>query len=279
VSTVNDLQRIFMLTRTARRAFAPRNLAAAALVVLALAGVAWAAVDSADVADNSILSIDLKNGAVQGVDIKNGTITAADIRDESLNGDKIENRTIRGRDLAENTVTGTQIDESTLAAVPTATNATQLGGISAAEYLTRTYDTQFVSAKLAFNQTKLLASNGAVSLFARCRQDSGNDIAEVIAATSTAGAFMIDTSPSPELDGGPAPTDFLNPDTLADDRILLRGPQPTGTIGFTRNIDEGYVISADGRYLGIDGETTALGTNVLGSACVVAGYVSRGTIA
>jgi hypothetical protein len=268
-----------MLTRTARRAFAPRNLAATALVVLAFAGIAWAAVGSADITDNSILSIDLKNGAVQSADIKNGTITSIDVRDESLNGDKIENRTIRGRDLANDTVLGTQVDESSLGTVPTATsaatatNATQLGGVAASEYLTRSSDQQFVSAKLAVGDTKLLASNGAVSLFARCRQTGPNDVVEVIASTTVAGAFLYGTD---SLAGSP---DFLNPDTVSSDREVLQQSFFSGTSFLQPQAGSGFVIAPDGRYLGIDGESTALGLSVLGSTCVVAGTVSKGTIA
>jgi hypothetical protein len=45
----------------------------------------------------------------------------------------------------------------------------------------------------------------------------------------------------------------------------------TGTPQFDQDIDDGAAISAAGDYLALQGETLALGLNVLGTDCLVAG--------
>lgn len=40
------------------------------------------------------------------------------------------------------------------------------------------------------------------------------------------------------------------------------------------DIDKGFVMAPDGKALGIDGESTALGVNFAGATCVAAGVVN-----
>jgi hypothetical protein len=52
-----------------------------------------------------------------------------------IDGANLKDHTVKGRKLVNNTLTGTQIKESGLGAVPTATNATKLGGIAPSGYV------------------------------------------------------------------------------------------------------------------------------------------------
>jgi hypothetical protein len=60
-----------------------------------------------------------------------GTAVAA----TTIDGANIKDHTVKGRKLVNNTLTGTQVKESTLGAVPTATNATKLGGTAATGFV------------------------------------------------------------------------------------------------------------------------------------------------
>ena len=78
----------------------PSLVVAVVALVLALGGGAYAA------------------ATITGKDIKNGSITGKDIKKGSLTGKQVKN----------NSITGKQVKESSLGQVPSAANATQLGG-------------------------------------------------------------------------------------------------------------------------------------------------------
>lgn len=78
----------------------PGLIVAIVALVLALGGGAYAAA--------TITGKDIKNGSITGKDIKKGSLTGKLVKNDSL--------------------TGKQIKESSLGQVPSATNATQLGG-------------------------------------------------------------------------------------------------------------------------------------------------------
>ena len=63
-------------------------------------------------------------------------ISGDNIQNKSIAGKKLENRTITRGKIKKNTLTGIEINESRLGRVPTATNATKLGGIAPSGYVT-----------------------------------------------------------------------------------------------------------------------------------------------
>ena len=62
--------------------------------------------------------------------------------------------------------------------------------------------------------------------------------------------------------------------TAAADRVLLERNVAPGVTQVENDIDDGFVMAPDGKWLGIDGESTALGLNYAGAKCVLAGIVN-----
>ncbi|MGI8661114.1 MAG: hypothetical protein ACR2LH_08805 [Thermoleophilaceae bacterium] len=57
-------------------------------------------------------------------------------------------------------------------------------------------------------------------------------------------------------------------------REILSVSDTTGETNVDIDIDKGFVMAPDGKALGIDGESTALGVNFVGATCVAAGVVN-----
>ena len=66
------------------------------------------------------------------------TVTSGDIKDNQLRTQDIRNSTIRGKDVGADTITGFDVNEGTLGAVPSAGNASRLGGALPSAYLRTT---------------------------------------------------------------------------------------------------------------------------------------------
>ena len=66
----------------------------------------------------------------------------------------------------------------------------------------------------------------------------------------------------------------FNTGTAADARELLRNNGGAGVTDIDNDVDDGFVMAPDGKWLGIDGESTALGVNYAGAKCVLAGVVN-----
>ena len=131
-----------------------------------------------------------------------------------------------------------------------------------------------VNESLAFGEQRLLAQNGPVSLTADCNADNGagQNRIRILAATTQDGAFM-DGSDDHNGPGGATPT-FLNVGTPADDRELLKNSTDiVGLADVDNDIDDGFVAGPDGSYLGMEGESTALGLNAFGANCSVKGTI------
>lgn len=228
-----------------------------------------------------------------------------------INGKNITKGTIPGDRVKKNSITGTQINESKLATVKqatsaksadtaktatsattagsattatTATNATnatnavnaanatnaadsaKLGGKAASDFITTGLSKRFV-AKLAAGDTRELATVGGISVDAVC---ADNRIA-IVGRTSVAKAVQ---GGDDDLGGGPADTDFLQPDTALTDREIAYNSEGTdGVEDVESEIDQGFVMGPDGSALVINSEGIVLGLNYAGSNCVVAGVI------
>jgi hypothetical protein len=111
---------------------------------------------------------------------------------------------------------------------------------------------------LSFGQERVLATNGPLTLLARCRQAGGNDISEVI-VRSTASEWW---------------TTFGNEYTAPGDARMHYAEETTGTEDFDSSSDEPAAIALSGGqlyYIGVDDYKMGFGLNILGHNCIVAG--------
>ncbi|MGH2662182.1 MAG: hypothetical protein ACRDH8_05140 [Actinomycetota bacterium] len=111
---------------------------------------------------------------------------------------------------------------------------------------------------LSFGQERTLATNGPLTLLARCRQAGGNDIAEVI-VRSTASEWW---------------TTFDNEYTAPGDAQMHHATYPTGTEHYNTASEEPAAIALSGGqlfYIGLDDYKMGFGLNILGNNCIVTG--------
>ena len=109
----------------------PGLVIAVIALVLALGGGAYAA------------------ATITGKDIKSGSLTAKQVKSGSLTGKQVKN----------DSLTGKQITESSLGQVPSAANATQLGGQSA-----RSFQTAWILVQGTATGATVLAQSGGFSV-------------------------------------------------------------------------------------------------------------------
>lgn len=243
-----------MFIRTARRAFAPRNLAATTVLALSVSGIAFAAVNSKDIVNNSISGVDLKNNSVSSLDITNNSLTGVDIKNGSLTGVEFKN----------NGLGGAKIDESSLEKVPSAgtadsatnatnaTNAVNATKAADADKLNGLDQSAFVPAAAykrislrlaAGSPDVLLAEVGPIKVYARCYTNSGTDYLTMYAATSQDGALLYSDEDSLTGDGGP----FLNAATVETSREFWSSSTTADAKYVDYNYDDtGLVWSPDG---------------------------------
>jgi hypothetical protein len=209
-------------------------------------------------------------GTVNSGDIRNSTIRTQDIKNNSgVRTQDIRNSTIRGRDVRNNTLRGNDINEASLGIVPSATNAnTATRAISADRAGAVNGRTPFL-IKLAAGQTTTIASNGPVSIQARCTTGGGFDTVQILGATTAPGSAL---GGNDDFEGSAGNT--LEPTTAPDDREILSSSDTAGQTEVNWNIDSGWVMAPDGKSISIDGETTPLGVNYAGAKCVVSGIVN-----
>jgi cysteine-rich repeat protein len=105
-----------------------------------------------------------------------------------------------------------------------------------------------------------LATNGPLSLIARCRvNNGGNDRLEFVISSTVDGWFEEDT--------GAAQT--------AGTEIVAHSDQAaTGTVFYDNNIDDFSAVAPGGYYLGADSEITGLGLNLFGHNCLAVGVAT-----
>lgn len=193
-------------------------------------------------------------------------IETADIAKQAVTGSKIAKETIKGSKLRADTINGTKINEATLGEVPTATNAVT------AQNASNVAGREAFNIGLADGQSQTLATNGTVSMTAVCDTDAGSDRIRILGATTAPNAVQAGTDFFP----GNGPTPFLEPNTPADDRVILENTNSTtGEPQVINNIDRGFVYGADSKGLSIDGEETVIGLNYGGQKCILGGVVNK----
>jgi hypothetical protein len=246
---------------------------------VALGGVSYAATS---LPKNSVGTKQLKKGAVKRSKLAPGAVTGAKVAAGSL--------------------TGRQINASTLGQVPsaaragsadTATNAAHAGSADTAararvaDLLGGSAPSDFVAAsklrtfnvKLAFGQTQTLFSVGTLTFSATCIQNgaspngtAGQDVAELLVATSQNGAILANGGGGGLF--GSAPDDFLDTDTIEADRAVAWLNAATGTsVGGIENNQAGYgmhVVDPNGVVVSLTDPVTGA-VNLFGSDCLLAG--------
>jgi hypothetical protein len=232
----------------ARRRPSPALVVAIVALVAAVTGTAVALPGSRDVDRN-----DLRKNVVKSKNVKARTLTGSDVRAESLTG----------TELQDDSVSGSDVDESTLA----------VG-----------YERRF-QVRLTFGEDVVLFENGPLTARVRCLADldepppgSPEDRVSIYVQTTQPGSFLDGVDKlNGEADAPPnglQPNETLDPgDSPSGTELLTSTEQPNGS-GMGSPADNGFAIAADGSYIGISGESAALGLNVLGSDCVAIGSAS-----
>lgn len=117
------------------------NVMSSIAVFVVLGGGAIAAtqlpknsVGSKQLKKNAVKTTKIANNAVNGAKIADGSVTGAEIGDGTVTAGKIGDGSVTTGKLADNAVTGAKVDEATLGEVPSAKNASFLGGSAASEY-------------------------------------------------------------------------------------------------------------------------------------------------
>jgi hypothetical protein len=176
----------------------------------------------------------------------------------SVGTKQLKRNAVTGAKVRNRSLTGADIKPGTLGTVASASSAASLVG-----------QTSF-SIRLGFGQAQTIATNGTVSFAAECLQEAGADVVRIVAATTANGAVMAGED---DLEGR-EPTDFLNPDTLAEERRLAAETEPSGNTQVTNDIDDGFVLGPEGKGITANTEGIVLGLNYGQPGCLVAGVVN-----
>ena len=253
-----------------RRRPSPALVIACIALFVSLGGVSYG------VATGFIDSREIKNNTVRSKDMRNNTLRTFDIRNNEIRGFDVRNSSIQGRDVAFNTLTGQDIAEEDLGQVPSAADAAALGGKPATDYVDNTRYLPF-SATLTGGETRVLATNGTVSIEAFCDDTAGatntDDQIRVLAGTTSSQAVL------EGLDDFAGGISFLTSTTPpANRRLAQSGEQPDDEVNVNNGVADqdtsgGFVIGPDGKGLVLELESLALGTNYAGGKCFAAGLI------
>jgi hypothetical protein len=194
----------------------------------------------------------------------------------SVKSNDIAKNAIKSKHVKNNKLTGADINESKLGKVPSAASADSAGAVA--------YEKTF-NLRLAFGDDVEIASNGTVSLRAECVADGVIDGSinrqgiRIYGKTTAPGAFLAGDNDDYEGDDdgdGPEAGEYLEPTDQAPDAELSSVDNSSGGNPEQRvenEIDHGFIASADGKYIGIDGEKTLLAVRAFGSDCAAIGTV------
>ena len=117
-------------------------------------------------------------------------------------------------------------------------------------------------------------TNGPISFEAACLDNAGDPEAIIRAKTSANDSVVMD-SVWVFFDGGIV-EGYLLSSTADGDRVMFDGPTSAAT-QVANYIDGGFILTASGEYLGLDGETLAIGVNYAGNDCVFVGTYTMTT--
>lgn len=203
----------------------PALIVATVALVLALSGAAVALPDK-----NTVDSGDIERGAVGSKELKRSAV--------------------RGPDVQKDALKGRQVFEQKLEPVPEAETVQTVRVFGDVVRRLLATDGASYTAALAAAEPAALATNGDLTVYAKCVRDAGADqlYGVIFAATESPGAIV--DSPVDSLPGGDLAADFLNPGTAETARELaVATVTGTGT-AFAAGSGDGFrVIGADGSVL------------------------------
>jgi hypothetical protein len=247
---------------------------------VALGGVSYAATS---LPKNSVGSKQLKKGSVKRSELAKGAVTGPKVAAGSLTGKQINSSTLGQvpsaahagtADTATNAVHAGSADSAAHARA-----ADRLGGSAPSDFFPASKVRTF-NVKLAFGQTRTLFSVGTLTFSAKCVENqtnpagvAGQDVAELLVATSQNGAILADGQ-NGGLFGSNA-DDFLNTDTAEADRAVAWLNSATGTsFGDIENNGAGYgmhVVDPNGVVVSVPDPVTGA-VNLFGADCLLAGF-------
>jgi hypothetical protein len=259
---------------------------------VALGGVSYAATA---LPKNSVGTKQLKNNAVTRSKLARGAVTGSRVAAGSLTGKQIKASTLGqvpsaaragSADAATNAAHAGSADTATNAAhagsadsAAHARVADLLGGSTPSDFVPASKVRTF-NVKLAFGETQTLFSVGTLTFSATCLENqanpagqAGQDVVELLVATSQNGAILADGQNGGLF--GTGPDDFLNTDTPEASRAVAWLNSDTGTsLGGIENNGAGYgmhVVDPNGVVVDVADPVTGA-VNLFGSDCLLAGF-------
>ena len=264
------------------------NVVGYVALFVALGGVSYA---TTSLPERSVGSKQLKKGAVKKSKLAKGAVTGAKVAPGSLTGKQIKSSTLGEVPSAAHA--GSADSATRARSADSATRATHAGSADSAararvaDLLGGSAPSDFVAAskvrtfnvKLAFGETRTLFSVGTLTFSAKCLENSANpdgtagqDVVELLVATSQDGAILADGGNGGRF--GTGPDDFLDTDTVEADRAVAWLNANTGTsLGSIENNGAGYgmhVVDPNGVVVTVPDPVTGA-VNLFGSDCLLAG--------
>lgn len=235
-----------------RRGPTPGFVIALIALAVALGGTAWAAtkIDTGDIKSKAVTSKKLDTAAVTTKKIADSAVTSAKIADNAVTSAKIADSAVTTAKLADGAVTGAKVADNSL-------NDTKISDyeVIGGSYVlaTATEGANEAAARAAAPEIPLF-TKGQLSLYAKCYRDAGaNTTFGTIYARTTADGAILEGDD--DLPGGNAATDFLNTNTLEDNREVDEETATGNDANF--NEAEGALASPDGTGLMVDTNVAA----------------------
>ncbi len=125
--------------------------------------------------------------------------------------------------------------------------------------------------RLDVGETEVFAQNGPLSLEAGCVDNGLGDFEAFIYAATSEDDFVVMEASDDDFTSEP----YLLPTTPADEREMFSVSDSSTLV--QNDIDAGWVMTGSGEYIGLDGETLALGVHYGTSDCVFAGTTTAFT--
>jgi hypothetical protein len=210
-----------------RSRFTYANVMATVALFVALGGSSYAAlsITGRQVRNGSLTGADVKNGSLTGTDVKDRSLRARDFRsgdlprgaqgpqgvqgiqgpagsDAQFNGAPaggalngtypnpgLANKVVTGANVADNTLTGTNVNESTLGMVPSADNATKLGGVPAAQFPQLVSTGGSASALSAYSYFVNTSTNGTQLPVGQVRLQTNGTAGDIVLCGNVPGTF------------------------------------------------------------------------------------------
>ena len=216
-------------------------------LAVALGGTAWAAtkIDTGDIKSKAVTSKKLDTAAVTAKKIADNAVTSAKIADNAVTSAKIADGAVTSAKLADGAVTGAKVADNSL-------NDTKISDyeVIGGSFIlaTATEGANEAAARAAAPEIPLF-TKGQLSLYAKCYRDAGANttFGTIYSRTTADGSIQQGLD---NLPGGNTAAEFLNTNTLEDDREVSE----ENATGNDADISEAEsaVASPDGTGLMVD---------------------------